>query len=396
MKIVSVNISAVNIPMTVPIRWAWGVRSGVTRTVIQIETDDGLVGLGETMGGQAIRDLCRQLGTRLPGRDPFDLEPILADWQLAGYFQGYAALAAIGGLEMALWDLKGKAVDLPLSKLLGGKVRDRVEISAYVFQTYESERFPAVETAQEVVDFCLDWRERAGFRTWKFKAGVMSPEHDLEVLAAMREALGPEAALRVDPNGVWTPQTTLRMRPALEELDLEYLEDPTWGLESMARLRREIPIPMATNMFVVEFDQIPLNVRLGGVDIILGDVHKWGGILAVKRLAGICETFGFGLSLHSGCELGISLAANVHLAATTPALRYAIDSHGLYQDGDIVAVDGLDYVDGAVSVPDGPGLGVSLEPDLFAECVERHRVEGDCPSQGDIRRPDFVPARQAW
>jgi glucarate dehydratase len=394
MRIVEVAITPVNIPLEAPIRWAWGVRTGVTRNVVQIRTDDGLEGLGETMGGDAIGSLARKLGASMIGADPFALETILARFQLTGYFQGYGGLAAIGGLEMALWDLMGKGTARPVCDLLGGRFRDEVAFSAYVFYRYADGPTGGETSPEEIVDYCQRWRERAGFRVWKLKAGVFSPRHDLEVLRAMRRALGDDAELRVDPNAVWTPQTTLRMRPEFEAIGLEYLEDPTWGLDNMATLRRDIPIPFATNMCVVDFDQIPLAVRLRAVDVVLGDAHKWGGLAAVKKLAAICEAFGLGLSLHSGVELGISTAANLHLAASTPHLRYAVDSHALHQADDIVEGGPPRFRNGGLPVPTAPGLGVALDPDRFARAVELHKRQGDLGSVGDPRRPDFVPAKQ--
>ena len=125
----------------------------------------------------------------------------------------------------------------------------------------------------------------------------------------MRETFGDQIGLRVDPNAGWTAQTALRVCKQLDKYDLEYIEDPTWGLEAMARLRKDIKTPLSTNMCVVEFDQIPPAIRLGAVDIILADCHKWGGIWQTKKLASVCETFKLGMSMHSGSELGISTAA---------------------------------------------------------------------------------------
>lgn len=396
MRVTAVEITPVNIPLEAPIRWAWGIRTGVTRNIVRVQTDVGIEGLGETMGGESIAGLVRQLSPILIGANPFDLETILYRYQLTSYFHGYNGLAAVAALEMALWDIMGKASNRPVCELIGGQYRREVPFSAYVFYRYQVDGRGGETSPEEVVSYCRRWQQKAGFKVWKLKAGVFAPEHDLAVLRAMRETLGKEAQLRVDPNAVWTPQTTLRLRPAFEDVDLEYLEDPTWGLEAMARVRKEIRVPLATNMCVVDFDQVPLAVRLGAIDVVLGDVHKWGGILAVKKLAAACETLALGLSLHSGCELGISTAAHLQLAASTPYLRYAVDTHYIHQADDVIQGGPFTFRNGALSVPTGPGLGVALDPDRFEFYAELHRKEGHLGSVGDPMRPEFIPAKQLW
>jgi glucarate dehydratase len=155
---------------------------------------------------------------------------------------------------------------------------------------------------------------------------------------------------------------------------LEYLEDPTPGQEGMARVAREASMPLATNMCVVAFDELPAAVRSDAVQVVLSDHHYWGGLLRSGLLAGICDTFGLGLSMHSNSHLGISLAAMTHLAATTGNLTYACDTHWPWKDPaeDVIAPGVLAFRDGSVTVPRTPGLGVELDRDALAVLHEQY------------------------
>ena len=339
MKITSTKVTTVMVPLEAPIRWGYGTRTNTVRNIVEVHTDDGLVGWGESRGSKQVRGLIEQFGKRVIGESPFDIERILALFQTEPFFHGYDGHSAIAGLEMALWDLKGKATGRPVYELLGGLYRRHVPVAAYIFYRHLSEDGLGGEsTPEDIVVHCQDLVEKYKFTTLKLKGGVFPPEEEVAAIAAMREAFGPDVKLRLDPNGIWTPQTSLRIGHMLLPYDLEYLEDPTYGIDGMAMLRKDIPIPLSTNMWVVEFDHIPLSVHMGAVDVILSDVHKWGGLWRTKELAAVCRTFKLGFSMHSGAELGISTAAMLQIGASTWAridLTFEIvfgSSSKLFQD----------------------------------------------------------------
>lgn len=170
----------------------------------------------------------------------------------------------------------------------------------------------------------------------KLKGGAYTPDHEIAVLRAIRKRFGPEFKLRIDPNGCWSPQTAIKIAEKLDEIGLEYLEDPCWGIEGMSRIRKDIHIPLATNMCVVNFESLPTGIRENAVDIILADPHKWGGIWATKKLAAVCDAFRIGMSMHAGAELGVSTAVNIKLAASTPQINYSIDGHYHHEIDDII------------------------------------------------------------
>ena len=399
MKITSTKVTTVMVPLEAPIRWGYGTRTNTVRNIVEVHTDDGLVGWGESRGSKQVRGLIEQFGKRVVGESPFDIERILALFQTEPFFHGYDGHSAIAGLEMALWDLKGKATGRPVYEVLGGLYRRHVPVAAYIFYRHLSEDGLGGEsTPVDIVVHCQDLVEKYKFTTLKLKGGVFPPEEEVAAIAAMREAFGPDVKLRLDPNGIWTPQTSLRIGHMLLPYDLEYLEDPTYGIDGMAMLRKDIPIPLSTNMWVVEFDHIPLSVHMGAVDVILSDVHKWGGLWRTKELAAVCRTFKLGFSMHSGAELGISTAAMLQIGASTPNLLYDIDSHYHHMTDDILT-EMLPYQDGGMYVPQGPGLGVQVDDEKLAQYsalyLEKSIAESD-EAQFDPKRKDWIPGLQVW
>ncbi|MDD4537888.1 MAG: enolase C-terminal domain-like protein [Lentisphaeria bacterium] len=399
MKITAITATAVNVPLTAPIRWSWGIRKETTRLIIQIDTDEGIRGIGETMG-RVGADNVHYESRKLIGQDPFNIERILAFLRPRPYFFGYAGHGLIAGIEMACWDIIGKASGKPVWALLGGRFREKIAISGYVFTRARNEETGegGETTPEQLLAYSRRLVQKHGFNNLKLKVGASHPDVDIATIAMFREAFGPNMGLRIDPNGTWSPQTALAICKQLAPYNLEYIEDPTWGIEAMARLRRDISIPLSTNMCVVDFDQIPTAFRLNAVDVILGDVHKWGGILATKKLAAVCDTLMWGMCIHSGAELGISEIAKLHLATCTPNLSYAIDTHYPHLADDIIVGGKMSYQNGTMMAPDKPGLGVELDPDRFARYAEANRKAG--LSEGyehDPNRPrDWCPKKFQW
>ena len=248
--------------------------------------------------------------------------------------------------EVACLDIQGHATGRPVSDLLGGKVRDAVPFSAYLFYKWaahpghEPDTFGEaldpdglVKQAQRIID-------EYGFTAIKLKGGVFPPEEEMAAIEALHKAF-PDHPLRLDPNAAWTPQTSIKVASGLAGI-LEYLEDPTPGLDGMAEVAQQAPMPLATNMCVVAFDQLKPAVAKDSVRVVLSDHHYWGGLQRSRLLAGICDTFGLGLSMHSNSHLGISLAAMVHLAGATPNLTYACDTHWPWKTEEIVKPGALD------------------------------------------------------
>ncbi|AUI59816.1 glucarate dehydratase family protein [Amycolatopsis sp. BJA-103] len=376
------------------------------RGVVQLICEDGVVGLGESYGDLAFLEQVRKVLPELKGQDVFDLpglrrkvattlgEVVFADAHgLTGGFSVSKTVASVYSLfEVAALDAQGHYLGRPVVDLLGGKARDKVDFSAYLFYKFgahigaDEDSWGEVTTPEALVGEARRMVEEYGFRSIKLKGGAFDPDQEMDGIRALAEAF-PDHPLRIDPNAAWTPETGIRVA---EELDgvLEYLEDPTPGIEGMARVAERASMPLATNMCVVRFADIEPAFRQRAVGVILSDHHYWGGLRDTQALSITAECFGVGLSMHSNSHLGISLAAMVHVAAATPHLTYACDTHWPWKTADVIAPGALEFADGAVAVPDKPGLGVELDPDALA------RAHEDYVRSGQTKRDDVTYMRK--
>jgi glucarate dehydratase len=396
MKIAEIKVTPVNVPFVAPIRWSGGANEDWTRLVIEVRTDSGLHGLGETLGGNITKALIdTEIAPMFLGESPFDIEKMLAKATFVPLYYGKCGYCAIAGLEVACWDLMGKATGRPVCELLGGRLREEIPFAAYVYHRNNNrEGWGEIDSTEQVIAHARDLVERYGFQTIKYKGGVKTMGEELTNMRALREAF-PDRQLRFDPQAIYSPASAIRLGKALEPLDLEYYEDPCWGNVGMARVRTKVDIPMATNMCVIDLDSCAEGYELGSVDIILGDIFEWGGITNIKKLQGACEMFQLGLNFHSAAELGISTACYLHLAASVPALPWAPDTHVTEIVGDIVK-DGAIALGGhgTMKVPTGPGLGVELDDDKFAAAAEAHMRQGDkSVYEEDVARGGVIPVK---
>ncbi|RMG25935.1 MAG: glucarate dehydratase [Bacteroidetes bacterium] len=358
------------------------------RIIVELQIRQGGWGISEIPGSERILQSLHKALPRIMGMDVFQLHSIrqvlqahakqLADDQRGlNPWDARTLVHIFSAVEVACLDLQGKLLDRPLVDLLGGKMRERVPFAAYLFYKYEGEG-----AASPLPDRAAAWREarRAaaldpagivgqaqamcgafGFNSIKLKGGAFPPKEEVAAVLALRQAFGPEVPLRFDPNAVWKFDTALKWGKQMEGV-LEYLEDPVRGQQQMAALRKKIDIPLATNMCTTAFDELPESIRLQSEDIILSDHHFWGGLRACMQLHRICHTFGRGFSMHSNSHLGISLAAMVHLGAAIPRLDYALDTHYPWQADEVIAGGKLPIEEGCVALPEGPGLGVEIDP----------------------------------
>jgi glucarate dehydratase len=391
-KIVDIRATTVTVPLEAPLRHSNGAHWGrFVRTIVEVEADNGLVGLGELGGGgESAEAAIRGLRDYLVGHDPFALEALrfaIANPTASLYNNRTQLLAAI---EFACLDLIGQHLDVPVYDLLGGKLRDRVPFASYLFfRLANASGQGEVRTPEQLVMHARAVKEEHGFTVHKLKGGVFPPEYELECYRALAAAL-PGDRLRYDPNGSMSVAEARRFGEAIRDLPNEYFEDPTWGLNGMRQLR-DLGIPLATNTVVVNFEQLATNVRDPAVDVILLDTTFWGGIRPCVKAAAVCETFQLGIAVHSSGELGIQLATMLHLGAVLPNLTHAADAHYHHLRDDVIAGGKLPYVDGGIAVPDGPGLGVRLDRDRVAEYAELYRELGGYPYDRDPARPGWYP-----
>ena len=383
------------------------------RIVLQLVLEDGTVGLGESPGGAARLERLRIAAKTVVGMDVFDATAISAAVDTAlrpsvssEHERGWTRSA----VEVACLDAQGKLLGRLVSDLLGGRVRDRVPFAAYLF--YKWAEHPELDGRPAITD---DWgaaldpagiveqarlmQQRYGFTSFKLKGGVFPPDEEIAAIRALAEAF-PGQPLRLDPNIAWTVETS---RYVAERLDgvLEYLEDPTRGIEGMAEVARTASVPLATNMCVIAWEHLRPAIEQNAIQVLLTDHHYWGGLRRTRELAAVCEAFGIKLSMHSNSHLGISLAAMTHVAAAIPNLDHSCDTHYPWNSGDEIVVGGpLKIVDGEIAVPTGPGLGVDLDHDALERLHRRYLDAGmtDRDDTGYIRnfQPEYELRLPRW
>jgi glucarate dehydratase len=392
MKITDLRATTVSVPLEAPLRHANGCHWGrFVRTIVELETDTGLVGLGEMGGGgESAEAVFRSLRPSLVGLDPTRLEALrfqVANPTASLYNNRTQVLAA---LEFACLDLLGQAWGVPVSEILGGRLRDRVRFASYCFFRYPDSRTGEgeVRTIDQLVAHVSALRRAHGFTTHKLKGGVFPPGYELEAYRAMAAAC-PGDTLRFDPNATWSTEQAIAFGRAIEDLRNDYLEDPVFGLAGMRRAREKLHLPLATNTVVVNFEQLAVNVLDTACDVILLDTTFWGGMRPCLKAAAVCETFQLGIAVHSSGELGIQLATMLHLGAALPNLTFAADAHYHHLRDDIIEGGPFRYEDGAIRVPDGPGLGVRLNRAKLRQYHEEYLRLGAYPYDQDPGRPGW-------
>ncbi|RMH59142.1 MAG: mandelate racemase [Bacteroidetes bacterium] len=394
MRITDLRATPVTVPLEAPLRHANGCHWGrFVRTIVEVETDEGLIGLGEMGGGgESATAAFEAIKPYLIGRDPARLEELrflIANPTASLYNNRTQIMAAI---EFACLDLLGQRWGVPVSEILGGRLRDRVPFASYLFFRYPLPENGACEvrTKEQLVDEALRLKAQHGFTTHKLKGGVFAPDYELACYRALAEAL-PEDTFRFDPNGVWSAEQAIWFGRQIEDLRNDYLEDPVFGMHGLRRVREKVRVPLATNTVVVNFEQLSANVLNTAADVILLDTTFWGGIRPCLKAAGICETFQLGVAVHSSGELGIQLATILHLGAVLSNLTVAADAHYHHLLDDVIEGGKLPYEHGTIAVPTGPGLGVRLDRDKLAEYHELFLRLGPYPYDQDPLRPGWTP-----
>ena len=401
MKITDIRATPVTVPLEAPLRHANGCHWGrFVRTIVEVETDEGIVGLGEMGGGgESAVAAFNGLKSYLIGHDPTRLERLrflIANPTASLYNNRTQMLAAI---EFACLDILGQKWGVPVCDLLGGRVRDHVPFASYLFFRYANgdDHDGEIRTSDQLVAEAKALKARYGFTSHKLKGGVFSPEYELDCYRALAEAL-PDDSFRFDPNGVWSTEQAIWFGQRIEGLKNDYLEDPVFGLHGMRRTREKVRMPLATNTVVVGFEQLAANIRETAVDVILLDTTFWGGIRPCVKAAGICEAFQLGVAVHSSGELGIQLATMLHLGAAVPNLTFAADAHYHHLKDDVIVGGKLTYCHGGIEVPTEPGLGVKLDRDRMAEYHALYKRLGSYPYDQDPLRPGWSPLipNQSW
>jgi L-Ala-D/L-Glu epimerase / N-acetyl-D-glutamate racemase len=329
-------------------------------TIVFVETDAGIVGVGEVdsvfkrRGALLRHDLTAALVPAAIGEDPFRIAWIVQkmDRALDGVEEAKA------GIEMALWDIVGKALGTPVYNLLGGKVRDRIPLSYSI-------PFGSPEDMAALARERVAW----GHRTIKVKVGSADAERDIAAVRMIREAVGPDVKLRVDGNMGWqTAKEAIRVIRVMEEQNLELVEQPlpAHDLDGMAEIRRSIGVALMADESVRNPRSAMEVIRRGAADIANVYVTEAGGLLNAWKIFAMCEAAGVPCMIGSMPEFGIGTAAQIHLGVAMSNLGPDSDACGvLYHHEDLLKTP-LRIERGFSYPPEGPGLGVEVDMRVLA------------------------------
>ncbi len=388
-----------------PLRSSYGRHAPYAlRSILILKTTDGLTGIAEAHGGDGALAAFEAIRSRVVGMDPFQLHALWMawgrpdvegdrsqTWLVPGENPRDARTRAFAAVEAACLDIIGKAVGKPVCDLLGGRARDAAPFSAYLFYKHgggggtdgdvREDEYGECLTPKSMSRQCRQMVDFYGFKEIKLKGGVLEPAIEIDTIRQLRVAFGPTFPLRIDPNCAWSVDTSVHVGCELKD-ELAgggYLEDPCAGLDGMAETRRRlleagIDTPLASNVAVTGFEDVVPAWRSDAVQVVLSDPHYWGGIGNVQKLGVLCEQLGMGVSMHSNNHLGLSLMIMAHACCATPAMQFACDTHYPWQTerDEVLAGGRVKFVDGAVVIPDRPGLGVDLDLDQVARLEERY------------------------
>jgi glucarate dehydratase len=383
MKITNVRVTHVNVPLDAPFWWSAGLYPGASKSIVEVETDEGIVGLGEAPWWHFGKVIEEEIAPALIGADPFDLADCEARcvpaYQTTANTGESASKVAFGAVELALWDIKGKALDMPLYMLLGGAVRKEIPFTEYFSFRPEHEGAGGEMSSEDIVEYCLRMREEHGSTFFEGKLILGDPELEIRTVRMLREALGPDAMIRLDSNMQWSLATARWVLREIEPFNIRNYEDPVATFEEMAELRRHSIIPFSTHV-----PDLRRAVTLGAPDTFVCNFAALGGISATLRFVAACEAMGKGYWCYSN-DLGIMTAAYLHLTAATQWITEPSQSLFRWQIGDVIENGPFRQTDNTVRVPEGPGLGVSLDP----ESMKRwHRHFVDNGPMGHFHHPE--------
>jgi glucarate dehydratase len=374
MKITEVRATPVNIPLRVPFLFSVGTYPGDTKVVIEITTDEGITGLGEAPSPECAAVINQLIGPALVGLNPLDIQACeracLPDLRVMPNTGDSTLLRSFGGVEIGLWDIRGKAFRQPLYMLLGGAFRKRIPFAEYFAFRERNNGSGGERTAQEVAEYCARMKDEHGSTMFEGKLQLGDPNLEIRSVKAIRAAIGDAALLRLDGNMSWSLPTARRILAEIEPYNVRNYEDPVASLEAMAKLRAHSSISFSTHTV-----DLQKAVRLGVPDFFVTNFAVLGGISRAIRFIAACESMGIGWWCFSG-ETGIGVAAYLHLIASTPSITEPGQCILHWQADDVIEEGPFDPKNDVVAVPEGHGLGVTLSPEKLKRCHERFLLEG--------------------
>jgi len=379
-----VQTTAVRVPLREPLKWTGGIRESASGLIVEVATDEGLVGVGEAPGPTlpAIQAIIEREFTQFL----LDQDPLRTEWlvrRLEEYSRNWAGVGAyaIAGVEMALLDLKGKALGVPVAELLGGFVRERVPVIGYLFIDDPE------ANAQKAADFVA-----AGYSELKLKVGrELGQDHD--TLAAIRDRVGADVRIRIDANMNWSVPAAIKWIKTLERFDLQFVEQPVpdFDVAGLAQVRRAVSVPVAADEACTTVRSALDLIKADACDVFVVYPSEAGGLTRALQIGALAQAAGKWCAVGSWAELGVATTANAHVAAVSTAFAFANDTHYPLQLHDVLTT-GVEIEGGHISVSREPGLAVELDEVRMAtlaalelrESPFYDDIQGDAPSVGQI------------
>jgi L-alanine-DL-glutamate epimerase-like enolase superfamily enzyme len=371
MKVTAIRATPLTVPFAQPFHWHSGAQLGVNLVLFEVETDEGVTGYGEAIGEDpgAVAAYGEAITEFFLGRSPGEVERALDElwtrgrWRTTRHFVSQVA----AGIEMACWDAWGKALGVAASTFLGGRVRDEVDFFGFV-QGHEPDELAA--HARELAE--------AGHAVIYLKVGRPEPGEDLDCVAAVRDAIGPDRPLRVDANEAWDVPTAIATIRRMEEHDLDFVEQPVSAddVPALAAVRRAVGTAIAADQAVYTPGELRRVLELEAADVVVLGVHEAGGMWRLRQMAFMCQSHGIPLNRHGCLESSISTAAALQVIAAVPNQTegHQLMHHLLAER--LTLEPELKLVDGRIRVPDAPGLGIRIDEEAVARAADRYRSEG--------------------
>ncbi|HET6620049.1 MAG TPA: mandelate racemase/muconate lactonizing enzyme family protein [Dongiaceae bacterium] len=376
MKITDLRATPVNIPFVAPYRFSYGSMASVTKTVVEVVTDHGVTGLGEVADGDRSAEVLRQRD-KLIGLDVRDIhaaeQRIVPAMRYTPWGNILAQRRVFGGIEMAMWDARGRSEGVPLALLLGGAVRREIALTEYFSYRLPGAYHPGEATPADIARYCATMIERHEADAFEGKLATVSLDEEVAMVREVRATIG-DRMLRLDANGAWTVPTAREAFRRLDPFVIHYYEDPVETYEEMAALRGATRASFCTHLI-----DLPKAARLRAPDAIVTNLNELGGIRRTVDFIRACEAFDIAFRFHAG-ETGIASAAYLQVSAAMEHVREPCQTILRWYADDVIEGGPFSPSKGVLKVPDGPGLGVLLDRKALQRCHERFLSEGAFPA----------------
>jgi L-alanine-DL-glutamate epimerase-like enolase superfamily enzyme len=387
MKVTDVDIHLVSVPFTHPETWRFGRMWGLTNAVVEVHTDEGITGIGEVPGSPLIglvRDALEATSSWIVGEDPMRVAAFLRRASDRGWHHyPYLGNGASAGIEMALWDICGKALGCPVSQFFGGI---QTELVPFYWYIWVEDRSPATAREQAAEGVAR------GFKTMYIKIGF-DITNDLALAAAIKDEVGDDIAVRVDANEAWSVFEATDALRRFEDIGVEFVEQPIdmHDIAGLATLRAGTRTRIGANQSAWLPHQVPEVLARRAADVVVTDPHQLGGLIPFRNAAAMCEVAGIPIVKHAFADLGITTIATAHVLGTLPSPQLGHQQFLTILAHDILA-EPVQFVDGAIAVPSGPGLGIELDRDAIAFYGQVYRDYGEFEGYGPITPASPLPA----